>query len=97
MTNEEYQKDRVTALKLTQGKIREMYFKNVEALEKHLTTEQKETLKSLKVVAENPSYAIVAKGLSLLEPAFRAINQSSQVVECKRLIKYLGGWIRESI
>ena len=97
MTNEEYQRDKVKALKLTHGRVRELYFTNVEILEKHLTLKQREKLMSLKTIESVPSHAVLVRALRTLSPIFTLIKKENESIECRRLLRYLGGWSRETI
>ena len=97
MDQEEYKKQRTTALRLTHGRIREIFFKNMEILEKHLTLVQRKKLMSLREIVSVPSHATLAEAISILLPIFTVINKPNEQIECERLSKYLRGWSREEI
>ena len=95
--NQEYKNNRATALRLTHGRIREIFFKNVEILEKHLALLQREKLMSLKEAPSVPSHATLTEAVNILLPIFTIINKPNEQIECERLSKYLRGWSREEI
>lgn len=95
--NQNYKENRVLALKLTYSRIRELFQKNKEILEKHLTLLQRKKLGSLKEMASVPSHAILTEAVNILLPIFTEINKQEEQWECERLFKYLVGWAREEI
>ncbi len=89
--NQDYKQDRATALKLTYDKILGLYRKNKEILEKHLTLVQREKLASLEI-ASVPFHATLTEAINILTRIFAVINKPDELLECKRLTRYLIGW-----
>ena len=68
------------------------YFKkNREILQSHLTLAQRERLGSLEIVSV-PYHATLTEVINILTPIFAEINKPDELLECKRLTKYLIGW-----
>jgi len=89
--NQDYKQDRARALRLTYGRILELYRKNKEILEKHLTLAQREKLMSLEM-ASVPFHATLTEAINTLTRIFAVINKPDKLLECKKLTRYLIGW-----
>ena len=97
MTQEEYQKQRALALKLTYDKVLRLFLKNKEILEKHLTLAQRERLGSQTKEILVPSHAALTEAVNTLMSIFVVINKPNEQWECERLSKYLRSWAREEL